>query len=222
MFALRFASFLLASLLVILLIPLDAAVVVSAGMVYSPAPSSPLFGGGGGGSHATNTSTSGAHHAGSSFWNSVHGRGRSTSPPAAHNAGSGGGSAPQSKRDKRRTALQERLQELTASFSQNRDVEFRQQLHALQCDMTLINSADPYAAGPLPDSADEIALLIEKSLGGGSTSSSGSFAREMAGLAGTWYSRFVQEVNRAKEDRDAELAFLMVSAVCLPSLCRLT
>ncbi|GAB1216139.1 hypothetical protein ATERTT37_005344 [Aspergillus terreus] len=126
--------------------------------------------------------------------NSLHSRGRSASPPT---------SVPLSKRDKRRSALQERLHDLTASFSHNRDTQFRQQLHALQCDMTLINNADPYEPGPLPDSADEISQLIENTVGGG------KFAKEMASLAGLWYSRFVQEVNQVKADKDAELAMLL-------------
>lgn len=148
-------------------------------MAYSPAPASP-----------------GPHNGGPAAPNSLHSRGRSTSPPT---------SVPLSKRDKRRSALQERLQDLTASFSQNRDTQFRQQLHALQCDMTLINNADLYAPGPLPDSADDIAKLIENTMGGG------KFAKEMASLAGMWYSRFVQEVNQVKADKDADLAMLAVS-----------
>jgi hypothetical protein len=128
-------------------------------------------------------------------------------PPLSPGGGPGG--VP-SKRDKRRTALQERLQELTGQFSNNRDIQFRQQLHALQCDMTLINNADPYTMGPLPDSAESIAALIEETVGGGS-----KFAKEMAGLAGTWYSRFVQQINEIKENRDAELVSTMVSLVIL-------
>lgn len=146
-------------------------------MAYSPGPPSP--------------GTGPSYHGG------LYSRGRSPSP-------TGGINAPVSKRDKRRTALQERLQELTASFSQNRDTQFRQQLHALQCDMTLINNADPYHAGPLQDSADDIARLIEETVGGG------KFAKEMASLSGTWYAKFVQEVNRIKEDKDKELAETMV------------
>ncbi|KAE8389820.1 hypothetical protein ETB97_012522 [Aspergillus alliaceus] len=146
-------------------------------MAYSPAPASPVPGG-----------------PGPSLVNSLHSRGRSASPPT---------SVPISKRDKRRSALQERLQDLTASFSQNRDTQFRQQLHALQCDMTLINNADPYSPGPLPDSAEEIAQLIETTVGGG------KFAKEMSSLAGMWYSRFVQEVNHIKAETDADLAMLV-------------
>lgn len=148
-------------------------------MAYSPAPVSP---------------TAGA--IGQPVAGSMNARGRSMSPPT---------NPPLSKRDKRRTALQERLQDLTASFSQNRDAQFRQQLHALQCDMTLINNADPYTPGPLPDSPEEIARLIENTVGGG------KFGKEMASVAGTWYARFVQEINQVKEETDAELALLVVS-----------
>ncbi|PYH87740.1 deacetylase complex subunit Sds3 [Aspergillus ellipticus CBS 707.79] len=146
-------------------------------MAYSPAPPSPIHGNGA-----------------PIMSNNLQSRGRSTSPPT---------SVPLSKRDKRRSALQERLHDLTASFSQNRDTQFRQQLHALQCDMTLINNADPYEPGPLPDSADDIAKLIENTVGGG------KFAKEMASLAGMWYSRFVQEINQVKTDKDADLAMLV-------------
>ncbi|KAJ5924521.1 hypothetical protein N7466_008708 [Penicillium verhagenii] len=121
-------------------------------------------------------------------------RGRSTSPSGA--------AGPVSKRDKRRSALQERLHDLTATFSQNRDAQFRQQLHSLQCDMTLINNSDPYDANPLPDSSDDVATLIEETVGGG------KFAKEMASLSGTWYAKFVQEVNKVKETRDADVAQL--------------
>lgn len=109
------------------------------------------------------------------------------------------------KQDKRRNAMQDRLHDLTLSFSQNRDAQFRQQLHALQCDMTLINNADLYSPSPLPDSAEEISQLIETTVGGG------KFGREMASLSGMWFSKFVQEVNSMKEERDAELTMLMVS-----------
>lgn len=146
-------------------------------MAYSPGPPSP--------------GTGPAYHGG------IHSRGRSPSP-------TGTATGPVSKRDKRRSALQERLQDLTATFSQNRDAQFRQQLHSLQCDMTLINSSDPYQPGPLPDSSDEIAQLIEETVGGG------KFAKEMASLSGTWYSKFVQEVNNVKEQRDADLAHTVV------------
>ena len=145
-------------------------------MAYSPGPPSP--------------GTGPAYHGGPQ-------RGRSTSP-------TGGASGPISKRKKKRSALQERLHDLTATFSQNRDAQFRQQLHSLQCDMTLINNADPYQTGMLQDSSEDIAQLIEETVGGG------KFAKEMASLSGTWYSKFVQEVNNVKEQKDSDLTQVMV------------
>ena len=152
-------------------------------MAYSPGPPSP--------------GTGPTYHGG------LTSRTRSASPPGA--------SGTLSKRDKRRTALQERLHDLTATFSQNRDAQFRQQLHSLQCDMTLINNADPYQTGPLPDSSEDIARLIEDTVGGG------KFAKEMASLSGTWYSKFVHEINNVKEQKDADLAQIMV---CLSAYMR--
>lgn len=76
--------------------------------------------------------------------------------------------------------------------------------------MTLINNADPYEPGPLPDSAEEIAQLIETTVGGG------KFGKEMANISGSWYARFVQEINEIKEDRDADL----VAVMACPLSCR--
>lgn len=149
-------------------------------MAYSPAPTSPMGGGGP-----------------LSLSNALYARNRAASPQ------------PVAKQDKRRNAMQDRLHDLTLSFSQNRDAQFRQQLHALQCDMTLINNADLYSPSPLPDSADDIAQLIDTTMGGG------KFGREMASLSGMWFSKFVQEVNSMKEERDAELTMLMVSFIHL-------
>jgi hypothetical protein len=134
--------------------------------------------------------------AGPAYHGSLLSRGRSTSPSGA--------AGPVSKRDKRRSALQERLHDLTATFSQNRDAQFRQQLHSLQCDMTLINNSNPYDAGPLPDSSEDVAQLIEETVGGG------KFAKEMASLSGTYYAKFVHEVNNVKETRDADMARIVV------------
>jgi len=181
-------------------------------MAYSPAPTSPTSGPG-----AMQPFPPIHPHRGAQSPSPPPSTNAPTSTAANVNANTNANNAnanpPISKRDKRRSALQERLQDLTASFSQNRDAQFRQQLHALQCDMTLINNADPYAPGPLPDSAEEVARLVEGTVGGG------IFGREMAGLSGMWYSRFVQEVNGVKEERDGELAMLVVwlpaSFLCL-------
>ncbi|KAI9848396.1 MAG: hypothetical protein M1837_000190 [Sclerophora amabilis] len=123
---------------------------------------------------------------------------------------------PLSKRDKRRSLLSDKLNEITAAFSQNRDSHYRQQLQALQVDMNLIMQANPYADHPLDDTGDDITALIAGALGGNYAALNGPGANplgrkaelDMAGLAGRWYSRFVEEVNNNMEERDAALTVL--------------
>lgn len=132
---------------------------------------------------------------------------------------------PVSKRDKRRGLLSDKLNELTGSFSMNRDGHYRQQLQALQIDMNLIMRADPYTDAPLDDSGDDIADMILAALGGnaqggqnGAGTGTGPAGQrrgdlDPAILAGKWYARFVEEVNDAVEHRDTTLTML---EVCIP------
>ncbi|KAI9696044.1 MAG: hypothetical protein M1836_005875 [Candelina mexicana] len=121
-----------------------------------------------------------------------------------------------SKRDKRRFLLADRLSDLTANFSNNRDNHYRQQLQALQIDMNLITSANPYSDKPLEDTGDEIANLVNIAAGGNSSTGAnggqgGSHRRlevDTAQLAGKWYARFAEEVNNAMESRDAQLTLV--------------
>ncbi|KAI9674090.1 MAG: hypothetical protein M1817_001908 [Caeruleum heppii] len=125
---------------------------------------------------------------------------------------------PQSKRDKRRTALSDKLNELTSAFTQNRDSHYRQQLQALQIDMGLIMQADPYSDALLDDSGEEIAALITATLGTSATArlngaglSQGATRRgefDWMAFAGRWYAKFVEDVNIAAEERDAALTML--------------
>ncbi len=125
---------------------------------------------------------------------------------------------PLSKRDKRRSLLADRLSDLTASFSNNRDAHYRQQLQALQVDMNLINNADPYSDKPLEDTGDEIANMVNVAAGGnpqaGANGSQGGNQRRLevdtAQLAGKWYARFAEKVNNAMEERDAKLTTVKV------------
>ncbi|RFU29103.1 hypothetical protein B7463_g7236, partial [Scytalidium lignicola] len=105
-----------------------------------------------------------------------------------------------SKRDKRRTMLSERLADITAQFSSNRDAHFREQLQAIQLDMNLIMSADVHDKLPLPDSGDEIYELIQKNMPRAMMKSSGLPPR-----AGKLYAEFAREVNDAIEERDSAL-----------------
>ena len=116
---------------------------------------------------------------------------------------------PLSKRDKRRTLLAEKLQDLTSAFSQNRDSYYRQQLQAIQADINLIMQADPYQDQPLDDSADDITKLLNDLMSGNPHSTVNG---ELAATCGSRYARFVEQVNNAIEERDAKLTSLHVSS----------
>ncbi|KAI5306153.1 hypothetical protein KEM56_002066 [Ascosphaera pollenicola] len=90
---------------------------------------------------------------------------------------------PVSKRDKRRTALQERLQDLNDNFGNARDVMFRQQIQTLQVEMALIANAQPYGMEPLNDAPDEITRLVEQ------VNTMGQLSPDMAILSARDYSR---------------------------------
>jgi hypothetical protein len=112
-----------------------------------------------------------------------------------------------SKRDKRRNQLADRLQEIVATFSDNRDSHYRAQVAALQADTTLISKADPLANKPLDDDGKEAAELIAQIMGN-NTPSAPSAATDYVAQVGKQYGKFVDSVNDAMEERDYNLTML--------------
>lgn len=106
--------------------------------------------------------------------------------------------------------LSDKLQDMVASFSENRDTHYKAQLAAVQADMNLIIRADPYASKPLEDNGEEAIELIQTILGSG-TPPAPSAATDYVAQVGTYYSRFVEAVNDAMEERDYNLTMLFVS-----------
>ena len=115
-----------------------------------------------------------------------------------------------SKRDKRRNMLAEKLAEMMATFSDNRDSHYRAQLAALQADINLIMKADPYANQPLEDSNEEAAELVSQIMGN-NVPTAPSAGTDYIAQCGKHYSRFVDAVNDAMEERDYNLTMLWVS-----------
>lgn len=115
-----------------------------------------------------------------------------------------------SKRDKRRNMLADKLAEMMASFSDNRDSHYRAQLAALQADINLIMKADPYANKPLEDGGEEAAELISQIMGN-AVPTAPSAGTDYVAQCGKYYSRFVDAVNDAMEERDYNLTMLWVS-----------
>lgn len=111
---------------------------------------------------------------------------------------------PQSKRDKKRFALADRLAEITSQFSANRDVHYREQLQALQIDMNLIMEADAHGKSLLPNIPQEVDLMVKENVGR-------TRMKNVAPRAGRVYMDFAREINDAMEDRDGALTMHEVS-----------
>lgn len=110
-----------------------------------------------------------------------------------------------SKRDKKRTVLAERLQEITMSFSANRDQHYRAQLQSIQVDSNLIAEADVHSKHPLPDSAEEIDDLVRNNV---QKTMMKSVSTDPPLRTGRIYSDFAKEVNDAMEERDSAIVTL--------------
>ncbi|KAI9811514.1 MAG: hypothetical protein M1826_003154 [Phylliscum demangeonii] len=114
-----------------------------------------------------------------------------------------------SKRDRRRTALAERLSDVTETFARTRDSHFRRQLQTIQADMTMIMKVDPYQPRPMDDQADDILSVVASTLAAGvSPADVRELETEVSPMAGKWFAKFVAEVNDDMEDRDASLTLL--------------
>ena len=105
--------------------------------------------------------------------------------------------------------LAEKLAEMMASFSENRDSHYRAQVAALQADISLIMKADPYANTPLNDGGEEASELITQIMGD-NVPSAPSAGTDYIAQCGKHYARFVDAVNDAMEERDYNLTMLYV------------
>ncbi|KAF8425648.1 Sds3-like-domain-containing protein [Tirmania nivea] len=123
-----------------------------------------------------------------------------------------------SKRDKRRTALSDRLTELSANFERDRDHHYLNQVHALRQDYAAIASADISGRDlrMLDDSPEGIDYVVTGGMYFGGTSGEGAAVSNIrpggGGVGdvqpGGHYANFVQDVNGCMEERDVALAIL--------------
>jgi hypothetical protein len=104
--------------------------------------------------------------------------------------------------------LADRLEDITKQFSQNRDVHYREQLQAIQIDMTLIMEADAHGKEQLMNSGAEVDSLVQENIKKISMKSVGPVPPPRAGKI---YADFAKEVNDAMEERDTTLT---VHKVC--------
>ncbi|KAE8445159.1 hypothetical protein EG329_013655 [Mollisiaceae sp. DMI_Dod_QoI] len=107
----------------------------------------------------------------------------------------------QTKRDKRRGQLMDRLRDMTEAFSANRDLHYREQLQAIQVDMNLITRADLYGES-LPDKPENIDKMVEDEV---RVMSMKGMSDRIPLRAGKIFADFVEDVYDAKEERDSTL-----------------
>ena len=122
------------------------------------------------------------------------------------------------KRDKRRVALQDRLNEITTNFAGNRDTQYRKQLQQYQADINYVTAAQLYDNKPLPEPGEDDVDLAGPN-GSGTHRvphgaqpglANGTNKSDLSLKLGRHATNFVQQVNDAMEQRDADLVTLVV------------
>ncbi|KAK3293262.1 Sds3-like-domain-containing protein [Chaetomium fimeti] len=107
----------------------------------------------------------------------------------------------QSKRDKRRQMLADRLASLSDKFSKDKDQAFREQLHKIQIDTTLVMRVDPYVDRPLDNFEQDQQRLQQ--LNGDGDGQSGS--QTLLDRAGPRFAQWMEKVQDLVEQRDYAL-----------------
>jgi hypothetical protein len=119
-------------------------------------------------------------------------------------------SASQSKRDRKRLALIERLMTLTEKFSRTRDLTLRDQLQKIQLDMTLVQRFDPYD----PRVLEVIAEIQREYAETQGPDVNAEDARPLLDMAGVRFSDYIGEIEDLVEIRDFQLALSKVRSHC--------
>lgn len=111
-----------------------------------------------------------------------------------------GQSQSQSKRDKRRQMLAERIATLSDKWSKDRDQTFREQLQKIQIDTSLVMRVDPYVDRPL-DSFEEDQRQLNQLNG----ADSDGVPRSLLDMAGPKFAKWMEKVQDLAEQRDYAL-----------------
>ncbi|KAH6960856.1 Sds3-like-domain-containing protein [Fusarium avenaceum] len=110
--------------------------------------------------------------------------------------------ASQSKRDRKRHALIERLSSMTDKFHRERDMTYRDQLQKIQFDINLVQRFDPYD----PKVLEVISGLQREHTNTQGPPVNAEDARSLLDMAGIRFSDFVGEVEDLVEIRDFQLS----------------
>ncbi|KAF7559103.1 hypothetical protein G7046_g5036 [Stylonectria norvegica] len=110
--------------------------------------------------------------------------------------------ASQSKRDRKRQALMERLSTMTDKFQRERDMTYRDQLQKIQFDTNLVQRFDPYD----PKVLEVISEMQKEHKTTQGPAVNAESARSLLDMAGIRFSDFIEEVEDLVEIRDFQLS----------------
>ncbi|KJZ75088.1 hypothetical protein HIM_05574 [Hirsutella minnesotensis 3608] len=109
--------------------------------------------------------------------------------------------ASQSKRDRKRQMVMERLAVLTERFQHDKDSVYRDQLQRIQFELNKLQKIDPYASDAV-EVANEIQKEYKQALG---TTVRAENARSLMDMAGMQFPQFMTDIQDVLEARDFHL-----------------
>ncbi|GAP87843.1 putative deacetylase complex subunit protein [Rosellinia necatrix] len=112
---------------------------------------------------------------------------------------------PQSKRDKKRQVLSDRLSALSEQFNREKDRHYREELQKIQVDVNLVCRVDPYADRPL-DEIDRERRERELSQNtNGANNNANTSHRSLLEMAGPTFQEWIRDVEDLLETRDYDM-----------------
>ena len=118
----------------------------------------------------------------------------------------------QSKRDRKRQVLLERLAAMSDRFQRDKNLTYRDQLQKIQFEMNLVQRFDPYD----PRALETISELQKEYQEVQGNSVQADNARSLMDMAGIKFPDFLSDVEDLVETRDFQLAQSKVCCVPLP------
>ncbi|KAI8634458.1 Sds3-like-domain-containing protein [Xylariaceae sp. FL1651] len=112
---------------------------------------------------------------------------------------------PQSKRDKKRQALSDRLSALSEQFSREKDRHYREELQKIQVDVNLVSRVDPYADRPLDEIDRERRERELSQATNGASNNASATHRSLLEMAGPTFQEWIHEVEDLVETRDYDM-----------------
>ncbi|KAI1127554.1 Sds3-like-domain-containing protein [Nemania abortiva] len=112
---------------------------------------------------------------------------------------------PQSKRDKKRQVLSDRLVSLSEQFNRDKDRHYREELQKIQVDVNLVSRVDPYADRPLDEIDRERRGREASQAANGANNNAGTSHRSLLEMAGPTFQEWIREVEDLLETRDYDM-----------------